>query len=52
MFTQKCLSPGGTNGDVFTAELDANFDASTDNIMFSYYFGYRGDGNNGTIITI
>ncbi|WP_139958815.1 T9SS type A sorting domain-containing protein [Flavicella sediminum] len=43
------MSSSGVNGDVFTAELDVNFDASASSFMFSYYFGYRGDGNNGTI---
>ena len=43
------MSSSGVNGDVFIAELDQNFDASTQDITFSYYFGYRGDGNNGNI---
>ena len=43
------MSGAGVNGDVFTFELDVNFDASTNNIVFGYYFGYRGDGNNGNI---
>jgi hypothetical protein len=43
------MSSSGANNDVFTAELDVNFDASSNDIIFSYYFGYRGDGNNGNI---
>jgi len=43
------MSSPGANSDVFEMELDVNHDASTNNITFNYYFGYRGDGNNGTI---
>ncbi|QOD60894.1 discoidin domain-containing protein [Polaribacter haliotis] len=43
------MSNPGANEDKFEVELKSTFDASNHSIIFSYYFGYRGDGNNGTI---